>query len=126
MNIKQNRIQIHVTPLYLEEHSSPESNYYVFAYTVLMQNCGDIAAKLLTRHWIITDSNGKTEEVRGPGVIGEQPRLMPGDSFEYTSSAVLQTPMGTMTGSYQMRNDDGDLFDAMIPTFTLSAKVVIH
>ncbi len=91
-----------------------------------MENRGDIPAKLLTRHWIITDSEGKTEEVRGPGVVGEHPYLKPGESFEYTSGAVLKTPVGAMVGSYQMQDDNGDFFDAPIPAFTLSASVVFH
>jgi len=119
-------IFINVTPTYLVDQSIPENNQFVFAYTVYMENRGDIAAKLLTRHWIITDSEGKTEEVRGPGVVGEYPHLQPGESFEYTSGSVLRTPVGSMTGSYQMRDDNGDLFNVTIPAFTLSAQVVFH
>ncbi len=104
----------------------PENNQFVFAYTVRMENRSDTAARLLTRHWIITDAEGKTEEVRGPGVVGEYPYLQPGMSFEYTSGAVIRTPVGTMTGSYQMRDDNGELFDAVIPLFTLSAEVMFH
>jgi ApaG protein len=120
------QIDITVIPKYLEEQSVPESNQYVFAYTVTMENTGSIAAQLLTRYWIITDSEGKTEEVRGPGVVGEHPHLRPGDSYQYTSGAILQTPVGSMMGSYQMRDANGDTFDAVIPTFTLSAEVVFH
>ena len=119
-------IHVSVIPQYLQEQSIPEDNQFVFAYTVHMENRGDIAARLLTRHWIITDSEGKTEEVRGPGVVGEHPHLKPGESFEYTSGAILQTPVGSMMGSYQMRDEDGELFDAVIPAFTLSAEVVFH
>ncbi len=119
-------IHISVTPQYLNEQSVPEDNQFVFAYTVLMENRGDIAAKLLTRHWIITDSEGKTEEVRGPGVVGEHPNLQPGERFQYTSGAILQTPVGSMMGSYQMRDENGNLFDATIPAFTLSAEVMFH
>lgn len=119
-------IHISVIPQYLQEQSIPEDNQFVFAYTVHMENRGDIAARLLTRHWIITDSEGKTEEVRGPGVVGEHPHLKPGESFQYTSGAILQTPVGSMMGSYQMRDEDGELFDAVIPAFTLSAEVVFH
>ncbi len=125
MNANQ-QIKITVTPHYLQEQSEPENNQYIFAYTVHMENQGDTAAQLLTRHWIITDSEGKTEEVRGPGVVGEHPHLKPGESFEYTSGAILQTPVGAMMGSYQMRDENGDLFDAVIPAFTLSAEVVFH
>ena len=120
------QIVVSVTPKYLKGQSKPEENQYVFAYTVRMENTGSTAAQLLTRHWIITDSEGKTKEVRGPGVIGEHPHLNPGEHFEYTSGAILPTPVGTMMGSYQMRDDNGDLFDATIPTFTLSAGVVFH
>ena len=120
------QIKITVTPHYLQEQSEPENNQYIFAYTIHMENQGDTAAQLLTRHWIITDSEGKTEEVRGPGVVGEHPHLKPGESFEYTSGAILQTPVGAMMGSYQMRDENGDLFDAVIPAFTLSAQVVFH
>ena len=111
---------------YLEDQSIPENNRYVFAYTVLMENQGETAAQLLTRHWVITDSDGKTAEVRGPGVVGEQPHLKPGESFQYTSGAILETPLGSMMGSYQMRNENGDLFDAQIPAFTLSAEITFH
>ena len=123
---RSQHIFIHVTPMYLESQSVPDDNRYVFAYTVHMENRGNIAARLLTRHWIITDAEGKTEEVTGPGVVGEHPYLKPGQSFEYTSGAVLQTPVGSMRGSYQMRDDNGDLFDATIPVFTLSAQVTFH
>ena len=119
-------ILIKVNPSYLEEQSDPESDRYVFSYTITMQNQGDVAARLLTRHWIITDAEGKTEEVRGPGVVGEHPYLRPGESFEYTSGAVLETPVGSMAGSYQMQADDGNLFDAPIPAFSLSAFVTFH
>ena len=120
------RIQITVTPQYLWDQSSPEDNQYVFAYTVNMENTGQVGAQLLSRHWIITDSEGQTEEVRGPGVVGEHPNLKPGESFQYTSGAILKTPVGAMTGSYRMRDENGELFDAMIPVFTLSAEVVFH
>ena len=125
MSEKQN-IQVTVIPQYLEDQSAPESNQYVFAYTVNMENCGRIAAQLLTRHWIITDSDGKIEEVKGPGVVGEHPHLKPGDSYQYTSGAILETPVGSMMGSYQMRDENGDIFNATIPAFTLSAEIVFH
>jgi len=119
-------IDISVMPTYLEGQSSPDDNHYVFAYTVNIVNRGDRPAKLLTRHWIITDANGKVEEVKGPGVVGEFPNLRPGESFEYTSGTIIQTPLGSMTGSYQMCDDEGNKFDAAIPAFTLSAGVVLH
>ena len=120
------QIDITVIPQYLADQSHPESNQYVFAYTVNMENNGTIGAQLLSRHWVITDCEGKTEEVRGQGVVGEHPNLQPGDSYQYTSGAILQTPVGTMMGSYQMRDQNGQLFDAIIPAFTLSAEVVFH
>jgi ApaG protein len=125
MSEKQN-IQVTVIPQYLEDQSAPESNQYVFAYTVNMENCGEIAAQLLTRHWIITDSDGKTEEVKGPGVVGEHPHLKPGDSYQYTSGAIIETPVGSMMGSYQMRDENGEIFNATIPVFTLSAEIIFH
>lgn len=120
------QITVTVTPEYLKEQSKPDEDQYVFAYTVMMENTGTVPAKLLTRHWIITDAEGKSQEVRGPGVVGEHPHLQPGEIFEYTSGAILPTPVGTMMGSYQMRDDEGGLFDATIPAFTLSAEVVFH
>ncbi len=119
-------ITISVKPVYLKEQSKPEQNQYVFAYTVSMENTGSISAKLLTRHWIITDAEGETREVRGPGVVGEHPSLQPGESFQYTSGAILPTPVGSMMGSYQMQDEEGDMFDAVIPVFTLSAEVIFH
>ncbi len=126
MSRSPHNIEITVTPTYLEGQSSPDDSHYVFAYTVNIVNRGDRPAKLLTRHWIITDSNGKVEEVRGPGVVGEFPHLRPGEGFEYTSGTIIQTPLGSMTGSYQMCDDEGNRFDAAIPAFTLSAGVVLH
>ena len=120
------QITVTVTPQYLKAQSKPEENQYVFAYTVVMENTGSSSAKLLTRHWIITDAEGKTQEVKGPGVVGEHPHLDPGQRFEYTSGAILPTPVGSMMGSYQMRADDGVTFDAEIPAFSLSAEVVFH
>lgn len=113
-------INIGVKTRYLPDESSPDGSRYVFAYTITMTNTGDHTAQLLTRHWVITDANNQIQEVRGEGVVGEQPRLAPGDSFEYTSGTVLETPIGTMEGSYQMVADDGTEFDAIIPLFSLS------
>ncbi len=98
----------------------------MFAYTITITNEGSIPAKLLQRHWLITDSNGKVQEVRGEGVIGEQPYLKPGEMFRYTSGAVLETPVGTMQGKYTMLSDDGDNFNAQIPPFTLSIPRTLH
>lgn len=119
-------IQVAAQAFYLEEQSDPAHDRYVFAYTITIQNHGTIPAKLLTRHWIITDSNGKIEEVRGEGVVGEQPYLRPGEGFQYTSGAILETSVGSMKGSYQMLADDGITFDAPIPAFVLSIPRTLH
>jgi len=121
-----NRIQVDVETRYIEEQSNPEQNYYVFAYTITIQNKGRQGAKLLTRHWVITDSNQKVQEVRGDGVVGEQPELKPGEQFVYTSGTMLETSVGTMKGSYQMLADDGSQFDATIDEFVLSTPRVLH
>lgn len=120
------RIDVAAAPRFLEAQSQPAQGRYAFAYTITLHNAGDVPAKLLTRHWVITDANGKVEEVRGPGVVGEHPHLQPGERFEYTSGAVLETPVGTMQGSYQMIADDGTTFDAPIPRFTLSVPRTLH
>lgn len=119
-------IQVSVETTYVESQSVPEQSRYVFAYTITIRNTGKVPAKLLTRHWIITDSNGKTQEVRGDGVVGEQPHLQPGESFRYTSGTLLETAIGSMRGSYQMIADDGVEFDAEIPVFTLAIPRVLH
>ena len=119
-------ISVAVQTRFLDEQSVPDENRYVFAYTIRIANTGDVPAKLLTRHWIITDANGKVQEVRGDGVVGEQPHLKPGEEFRYTSGAVLETAVGTMRGSYQMLADDGHRFDAPIEQFTLSIPRTVH
>lgn len=119
-------IKVAAQAFYLEEQSDPEQDRYVFAYTVVIQNQGSIAARLLSRHWIITDANGKVEEVRGEGVVGEQPHLQPGAGFRYTSGAILDTSVGSMRGSYQMLADDGMTFNADIPPFVLSIPRTLH
>jgi len=121
-----NAIKVDVQALYIDSESDPEQNRFVFAYTVTIRNVGDNAAKLLTRHWVIRDDNGKVQEVQGDGVVGEQPHLKPGEGFQYTSSTMLETPMGTMGGSYQMVTDDGAEFDAPIADFLLSAPRTLH
>ena len=113
-------IRVEVKSRYIEEHSDPSEPRYVFAYDVSIHNDGDAPAQLLSRHWVITDAAAGIEEVRGPGVIGEQPRILPGASHEYQSFCVLKTPRGSMHGSFQMIRDDGDAFDAEIPTFVLT------
>ncbi len=112
-----------VQSIYLPDQSEPEDRRYVFAYTVSISNEGPQPAQLRTRHWIITDGAGQIEEVRGDGVVGEQPHLLPGDSFQYTSGCVLKTPLGTMHGTYQMIRDDGSNFEATIAPFTLASPV---
>lgn len=121
-----NNIRVDVETRYIEDQSNPEQNYYVFAYTITIQNKGRQSAKLLTRHWVITDSNQKVQEVRGDGVVGEQPLLKPGEQFVYTSGTMLETAVGTMKGSYQMLADDGSHFDATIDEFVLSTPRVLH
>ena len=121
-----NNIQIAVETAYIQEQSVPEQNRYVFAYTITIRNAGIIAAKLMKRHWLITDSNNKIQEVRGDGVIGEQPHLLPGQSFTYTSGAILETPVGCMQGSYELITDDGIVFDTEIPVFRLSIPITLH
>lgn len=120
------RIDVQVETAYVEQQSQPDQNRYVFAYTITITNTGTVAAKLLTRHWIITDSNGRVEEVRGEGVVGEQPHLQPGERFRYTSGTLIQTQVGSMRGTYHMIADDGVEFEAQIPTFTLSIPRVLH
>ena len=119
-------IDVQVDTLYLPSESDPDKNRYVFAYTITIENQGDIPAQLLTRHWIITDANGKVQEVKGDGVVGEQPYLKPGEGFQYTSGTMLETPVGTMRGTYQMIADDGVEFDADIPSFPLSMPRTLH
>lgn len=113
-------IRVSVQSRYIPEQSSPAERRYVFAYTVRIENRGTTPAQLRSRHWVITDGNGEVEEVRGPGVIGKQPSLSPGEFFEYTSGCVLKTAHGVMRGSYQMTREDGSTFDAEIASFGLS------
>ncbi|MBX5460364.1 MAG: Co2+/Mg2+ efflux protein ApaG [Steroidobacteraceae bacterium] len=120
------RIRVDVETRYLEEQSDPRERKFVFAYTITLRNEGRVPAKLLTRHWIITDANGKVQEVRGEGVVGEQPHLEPGQGFRYSSGAMIETPVGTMQGSYQMVADDGARFDAPIPLFRLAMPGILQ
>ena len=117
---------IAVATCFLDEQSAPEEGRYVFAYTIHIRNDGKVPAQLLGRRWLITDGNGKVQEVVGEGVVGEQPWLRPGEGFEYTSGAVLETDIGTMRGSYDMLADDGTRFAAPIPAFTLSIPRTLH
>lgn len=114
-------IRIIVEPLYLDQQSRPDENHYVWAYSVEIHNDGTETVQLLTRHWIITDGRGQKQEVRGPGVIGEQPVLKPGDSFSYTSGCPLATPSGIMVGRYEMRGEDGRQFWVDVPAFSLDS-----
>ena len=119
-------LRIEVATKYVVEQSEPDIDRYVFAYTITIENLGDIPARLLSRHLVITDANGKVQEVTGDGVVGEQPRLDPGESFCYSSGAVLETPVGAMQGSYHMRADNGTNFEAPIPPFTLAVPGVLQ
>ena len=119
-------IEVSARTTFLPEQSDEAAGRYVFAYTITITNVGTIAAKLISRHWIITDANSQVQEVRGLGVVGEQPQLKPQESFEYTSGTSIATVVGTMRGSYQMVADDGHEFDAAIPEFTLSVPRVLH
>ena len=114
-------IRVTVVPVFLDEHSSPEDAKYIWAYEVRIENLGDETVQLINRHWSITNSLGQTETVRGPGVVGEQPILKPGEYFEYTSGAPLSTPSGLMVGTYQMEDNDGKVFDVSIPAFSLDS-----
>ena len=121
-----NKISVEVETSYVGEQSDPNERRYVFSYTITIRNEGEVPARLLTRHWIITDANGKVEEVRGDGVVGEQPHLKPGQGFRYSSGAVLETPVGAMQGSYQMIDDEGQRFDAPIRPFRLAMPGIVQ
>lgn len=123
---ERHKISIEVETDYLNEQSEPRQERFVFSYTITIRNEGEVPARLLTRHWIITDANGKVQEVRGDGVVGEQPYLKPGQGFRYSSGAVLDTPVGSMQGSYQMVGDDGVRFDAAISPFRLAMPGVLN
>lgn len=120
------RIEVSPEPSFLEQHSDPEQNRYVFAYTITLRNVGDVPARLLERHWMITHGDGRVEEVRGPGVVGDQPLLAPGESYTYSSGAVIPTPIGTMQGDYLFTTEQGKRFIVPIPRFTLSVPRVLH
>jgi ApaG protein len=120
------RIEVDAETTYVEEQSDPDANRYLFAYTITIRNAGTVPARLLTRHWYITNADGEVQEVVGEGVVGEQPYLRPGEGFRYTSAAMIATPVGTMHGSYQMVTDDGEHFDAEIPPFRLSVPRALH
>jgi ApaG protein len=123
---KRYAITVVATAAFLAEQSDPEKNQYVFAYTIKITNTGDVTAQLISRHWYITDADHKVQEIKGVGVVGQQPSLKPGESFEYTSGASIPTAVGTMRGTYQMRAEDGQTFDVGIPPFTLSVPRTLH
>jgi len=126
MDESPHKIRVDVDTSYLAEQSDPKERRYVFAYTITIRNEGQVAARLMTRHWIITDANGKVQEVQGEGVVGEQPHLKPGQGFRYSSGAILETPVGVMQGSYRMVADGGEVFDAPIAPFTLAMPGMLH
>jgi len=126
MSPSRHQISVDVDARYLENQSNPRESRFVFAYTITIRNHGEVPARLLKRHWLITDANGKVQEVRGEGVVGEQPYLKPGQGFRYTSGAILETPVGAMEGSYEMLADDGVSFDAPIAPFRLAMPGTIH
>ncbi len=123
---KKYEIAVNVRTTYIPDQSDSESGRFVFAYTISITNTGSVAAQLISRHWVITDAENHVQEVRGLGVVGEQPFLKPNESFEYTSGTAIATPVGTMKGSYQMVAEDGVNFDAPIPEFTLIIPRVLH
>jgi ApaG protein len=126
MNMSNESINIEVRPAYIEQQSNPEEKRYVFSYTVTITNLGDRAVTLRKRHWVITDSYFREQEIRGEGVVGKQPRLIPGAQFQYTSGAVLKTSVNTMHGDYEMATDQGETFLAPIERFTLSIPRTLH
>ncbi len=119
-------ITVEVETSYIEGQSEPDNERYVFSYTITIRNEGGSPAQLISRHWLITDAHGHTQEVRGEGVVGEQPNLKPGEGFQYTSGTMIATPVGSMRGEYQMVDENGDEFDAVIPTFTLAIPRTLH
>jgi ApaG protein len=123
---QRNQIRVDVETNFVDEQSDPRERRFVFAYTITIRNEGQVPARLMTRHWIITDANGKVQEVRGDGVVGEQPYLKPGQGFRYSSGAILETPVGSMQGTDLMVTDDGQHFDAPIAPFTLAMPGVLH
>ena len=126
METPHHKIRVDVETNYVEDQSDPRERRYVFAYTITLRNEGQVSAKLLSRHWIITDANGKVQEARGDGVVGEQPYLKPGQGFRYSSGTMIETPVGAMQGTYQMVADDGERFDAPIAPFRLAMPGIVQ
>jgi len=122
----KNQIEVRAISAYIADQSTPEAGEFAFAYTITITNLGEQTAQLISRHWIITDGNDEVQEVKGKGVVGEQPILPPGSSYEYTSGTLMKTPTGRMSGSYQMLGEDGTIFDADIHAFTLMARETLH
>ncbi|WP_295005313.1 Co2+/Mg2+ efflux protein ApaG [uncultured Dechloromonas sp.] len=120
------RIEVSPLPQFIPDQSDPDNDRYIFAYTITIRNTGEMPAQLVSRHWIITDAHNEVQEVRGLGVVGKQPLLQPGESFQYTSGSSLTTPIGTMKGSYQMVAEDGTHFEAEIPEFVLASPRALH
>jgi ApaG protein len=123
---KKYRIDVQPVAQFIPDQSDPDDNRYLFAYTITITNTGEVPAQLVSRHWIITDAHEEIQEVRGLGVVGKQPLLKPGESFQYTSGSSLTTPVGTMKGTFQMVAEDGTHFEAEIPEFTLAMPRVLH
>ena len=126
MDTPHHKIRVDVETNYVEDQSDPRERRYVFAYTITLRNEGQVPAKLLSRHWIITDANGKVQEARGDGVVGEQPHLKPGQGFRYSSGTMIETPVGAMQGTYHMGADDGQRFDAPIAPFRLAMPGIVQ
>ena len=126
METPHHKIRVDVETNYVEEQSDPRERRFVFAYTITLRNEGQVSAKLLSRHWIITDANGKVQEARGDGVVGEQPYLKPGQGFRYSSGTMIETPVGAMQGTYRMVADDGQRFDAPIAPFRLAMPGIVQ
>lgn len=125
-NEKENEFEVTTITEYLSEHSEPEQSKFAFGYTITISNHGTYPARLLTRHWIITDAEGRVQEVHGKGVVGEQPLIHPGRFFRYTSGTLIETPVGTMEGSYKFIREDGTTFDVVIPVFRLAMAELVH
>ena len=123
---KKYAVKVTAQSFFLPDHSDEENDQYVFAYTIRIENIGRVPAQVISRHWLITDADNQVQEVRGVGIVGEQPVLKPGERFEYTSGSSINTLVGTMRGTYQMLAEDGTKFDAVIPEFTLSVPRVLH
>ena len=126
MSTLEHKIKINVLSKFISDHSDPDNKKYVFSYEITIKNLSNISTQLISRRWLITDANGKKQEVTGSGVVGEQPVIIPGESYKYSSGAIIETPVGSMQGSYTMHTNEGIQFDAQIPTFTLAIPGILH